>query len=53
MTIKLLNEDIAKLKYETTYINELTRGERFSFDRLIRHWRRKRLPTNVSTWTMA
>ena len=55
--ITLLPEDIKKLKYEITYLNETQRlSKRFSFDRLIRRWRRislEKLPENVSCQSLA
>ena len=47
--IVLVSEDLAKLKYVTTYINEYSQKNQFSFfNRLVRRFRRKKLPNDVS-----
>ena len=45
--IVLVCEDIAKLKYMTTYIDECSRKDQFSFNRCVRQLRRKKLPNDV------
>ena len=45
--IVLVSEDIAKLKYVTTYIDERSQNDQFSLNRFVRRTRRKKLPTNV------
>ena len=45
--ITLLSEDISKLRYETTYIDELSQREPFSFDRFVRRFRQIKLTKHV------
>jgi two pore calcium channel protein 1 len=45
--IVLVSEDIAKLKYVTTYIDERSQNDQFSLNRFVRRTRRKKLPTNT------
>ena len=49
--ITLVCEDIDKLKYVTTYIDECSRKDQFSFNRLVRQLRRKELPNDVIRYT--